>query len=106
MTKRVKKQSSPAVDGPPTQAELDALLGRAWQAFGALAERGAGVTAEWKRYKSSPWVLKVSSGKRTLYYLQPERGAIRVTVVIGARAVEAALSGRVPAGRPIRSAAR
>jgi hypothetical protein len=40
-------------------------------------------------------VLKLSQAKRTLYYLQPERGGFKVTVVLGARATEAALAGQV-----------
>jgi uncharacterized protein (UPF0218 family) len=39
--------------------------------------------------------LKVSRGDRTLFYATPQRGAFETTVVLGERATEAALSGRV-----------
>jgi hypothetical protein len=80
----------------PRDADLATLLGRSHTAFRKLADRADGSTAEWRRYgKASPWVLKVSLAKRTLYYLQPERGGFKVTVVLGARATQAALAGQV-----------
>jgi len=55
-----------------------------------------GSTCEWKRYsKNTPWVLKVSRGERTLFYVTPAAGAFEVTVVLGQRATDAALAGRV-----------
>jgi hypothetical protein len=51
---------------------------------------------EWKRYsKKSPWVLKVSQGDRTLLYATPMADAFEATVVLGERAAQAALAGRV-----------
>jgi hypothetical protein len=102
--------------GPPSDSELAKLLGDAYEAFQALASRGGGVVSEWRRYtKQSPWVLKVSHGKRSLFYARPDTGAVRVTVLLGGRAVEAALAGQVskrlhasirkarayPEGRPV-----
>lgn len=60
-------------------------------------------------------MLRVSRGNRPLLYAQPDSGAFKVTVLLGARAVEAALSGQVsrrlhasirkarayPEGRPV-----
>ena len=60
-------------------------------------------------------VLKVSEGTRTLFYARPESGTLKVTVLLGGRAVEAALAGQVsrrlhgsirnakvyPEGRPV-----
>ena len=81
---------------PPTSHELTALLGESYAAFLALTERGTSVTCEWKRYsRTSPWVLKVSQGDRTLFYATPKAGSFEATVVLGQRATEAALSGRV-----------
>jgi hypothetical protein len=83
---------------PPTNAELAHLLGRAHAAYEALTDR-PGATAEWKRYsKEGPWVLKVSAGKRTLFYVKPDRGSFEVTVLLGERATKAALGGRVSKG--------
>ena len=102
---------------PPGDLQLGKLLGAAHAAFQVLAPGTAGTTREWKHYsKRSPWVLKVSRGTRTLYYLEPTAGAFKVTVVLGERATQAALAGRVsktlhasirdarayPEGRPVR----
>ena len=84
------------MDRPPTMRELSARLGASYAAFKALMKRGAGVRFEWKRYsKKSPWVLKASQGDRTLFYATPKVGSFEVTVVLGERATEAALNGRV-----------
>lgn len=81
---------------PPTNHELTALLGESYAAFLALTQRGSSVTCEWKRYsRTSPWVLKVSQGDRTLFYATPRAGAFEATVVLGKRATEAALNGQV-----------
>jgi hypothetical protein len=86
-----------AANKPPTTRELTALLGESYAAFLALTQRGPGVTSEWKRYSSkTPWVLKVSQGDRTLFYATPKVQAFEATVVLGRRATEAALDGRVP----------
>ncbi|HKZ33112.1 MAG TPA: DUF3788 family protein [Vicinamibacteria bacterium] len=93
--KNTKPQKARPLDAP-RDADLAKLLGRSHSAFHQLADRADGSTAEWKRYgKDSPWVLKISQAKRTLYYLQPERGGFKVTVVLGARATQAALAGQV-----------
>lgn len=85
-----------AVGRPPTTRELTALLGESYAAFLALTRRGPAVSQEWRRYsKKSPWVLKVSQGDRTLFYATPMSEAFEVTVVLGERAIAAALAGRV-----------
>jgi hypothetical protein len=82
---------------PPTTRELSALLGKSYAAFLTLTQRGSAVTCEWKQYsKKSPWVLRVSKGDRTLFYATPKVGSFEATVVLGERATEAALNGRVP----------
>ena len=81
---------------PPTIRQLSALLGGSYGAFKALTQRGAGVTHEWRRYSTtSPWVLKVILGARTLFYVTLKVDALEVTVLLGKRATEAALAGRV-----------
>ena len=101
---------------PPTESEMAAVLGDAYPAFQAFLERCGAVSAEWRRYgKNSPWVLKVSQGKRSLFYARPDGGHLRTTVLLGGRAVDAALAGGVskrlhasirkakvyPEGRPV-----
>ena len=89
--------ADPAAESkPPSARELAAQLGPSHAAFLAVTQRGAAVTCEWKRYgRKSPWVLKVSQGDRTLFYATPKAGAFEATVVLGERATQAALSGRV-----------
>jgi len=95
-----KAKADPVVDSrPPSAREIATLLGRSHAAFVALTHCRAGVTCEWKRYsKNSPWVLKVSQGDRTLLYATPKADAFEVTVVLGERAAQAALGGRVSKG--------
>jgi hypothetical protein len=90
-------KADPAADSkPPSGRELATLLGGSHAAFVALTQRGSGVTREWKRYsKKSPWVLKVSRGDRTLLYATPRADAFEATIVLGERAAQAALAGRV-----------
>ena len=92
-----KAKPDPVLDGrPPSAREIATLLGRSHAAFVALTHCRAGVTCEWKRYsKNSPWVLKVSQGDRTLLYATPKANAFEATVVLGERAAQAALGGRV-----------
>jgi hypothetical protein len=90
------KCSTGHVSGAPSPNELARLLGKSFAAFDALAHDRAGATSEWKRYsKNAPWVVKVSEGERTLYYLTPQAGQFEVTVVLGERATQAALAGAV-----------
>jgi hypothetical protein len=82
--------------GPLSADELAVFLGRSYSAFQALTHDRGGATCEWKRYsKKAPWVMRVSEGDRTLFYLTPQASEIEVTVVLGERAAEAALAGRV-----------
>jgi hypothetical protein len=80
----------------PSADELVGLLGKSKSAFMALAQERAGAICEWKRYsKKSPWVMKVSEGDRTLFYVTPQAKQFEVTVVLGERAAKAALAGQV-----------
>jgi hypothetical protein len=93
---RKAKADSTGASRPPSTRELTTLLGRSYAAFLALTQRGSAFTCEWKRYsKKSPWVLKVSQGDRTLLYATPMADAFEATVVLGERAAQAALAGRV-----------
>ncbi len=80
---------------PPSTSDLAVLLGKSHAAFLALTRR-ATATCEWRRYsKKAPWVIRVSQGDRTLFYVTPQAEEFEVTVVLGERAVAAALAGRV-----------
>ena len=93
---RKANPNSKGENKPPSTRELATLLGGSYAAFQTLTRRSTGTTRVWRRYgKKSPWVLKVSQGERTLLYVTPKRGEFEVTVVLGERAVEAALTGRV-----------
>jgi hypothetical protein len=100
---------------PPDEKELAKVLGPAQALLDALTSV-PGRIVEWRRYsKRSPWVLRVSQGGKPVIYLQPEDGALKATVLLGARAAESALAGRVatrfhdairtakvyPEGRPV-----
>jgi hypothetical protein len=85
------------VAGPP-ESELRDLLGRCYRVFDRVAHPGPGVTGEWRCYKKgTPPTLKVIDGKRTLYYVRPERGSVHVSFLLGRAACEAAMAGQVPA---------
>ena len=80
---------------PPTASDVATLLGNAYAPFKVLTSR-PGAVSEWRRYgKGGPWVVKVGEGDRTLFYVAPKSGHCEVTVVLGERAVAAALAGRV-----------
>ena len=80
---------------PPAVSDVAALLGKSHAQFQVLTGR-PGAVREWRRYgKTAPWVVKVSEGDRTLFYITPKPEHFEVTVVLGERAVAAALAGRV-----------
>jgi hypothetical protein len=103
-------------DTPPTDVEIADVLGDMYPAFQEMAAHGGKASAEWKQYSPrTPWVLKVSLKKRSLFYARPVDGVMHLTVLLGDRAVRAALDGRVrkslhaaiekakvyPEGRPV-----
>ena len=109
-------ETNAAHSHPPTDAEMVALFGETYGALLTLVSRTKGGNAEWRRYNAkSPWVLKVTQDARALFYARPDSGHLLVTVLLGGRAVEAALGGRVskrlhesirtakvyPEGRPV-----
>lgn len=76
----------------PDEEALVGSLGGARPAFDRLRRLRPGTVAEWRRYtKAGPWTLKVTEGKRTLYYLTPGVDEFQVTLILGERATEAAL---------------
>jgi hypothetical protein len=76
---RVRKSLGPAV--------------AAWDAFLDPVRRR---TIEWKRYRAQdPWSVRVYEGKRTVLWLVPEKGVLRVAVILGEKAVARGLAGRL-----------
>jgi hypothetical protein len=99
------KKVTTAKDGkPPTASDVATLLGKSHAQYELLTRR-TGAVCEWRRYgKAAPWVVKVSESDRTLYYITPKSEHFEVTVVLGERAVAAALGGRV--GKKLHAAIR
>ena len=63
----------------------------------AVARTAGGVSQEWKPSKSGfGWMCLLRHRGRTLLYLTPDQGWIRVAVVLGERAVALALESGLP----------
>jgi hypothetical protein len=72
------------------------LLGRRYPLFDRVAHPGPSAAGQWRCYKKgTPPVLKVVDGKRTLYYVRPDRDAVHVSFLLTRRASDAALAGRL-----------
>jgi len=96
MTTKASTPPKSLVAGP-SEAELHKLLGRCYATFDRVTHLRFGARGEWRSYKkgTAP-ILKVIDGKRTLYYVRPDRGSVHVSFLLGRRACEAALAGRLP----------
>ena len=83
--------------GGPSEVELRKLLGRRYATFDRVTHLSSGARGEWHCYKkgTAP-ILKVIDGKRTLYYVRPDRGSVHVSFLLGRRACETALAGHLP----------
>jgi Protein of unknown function (DUF3788) len=84
----------------PTKAELNGALGEAAPVWDQLTERLStelGVTdQEWSSYSPKyGWSVKLKLKKRTILYLGPCSGCIRVSFVLGDRAMKAARDSRL-----------
>ena len=81
-------------EGPPSEASVRRALGPAAAAWDALLDPSRERTTEWKRYsQKAPWSLRVNEGKRTVLWLGPEEGVLRVAVILGEKAVAKGLAG-------------
>ena len=81
-------------DAPPTVARVRRALGPAAPAWDALLDPERQRSTEWKRYgKKHPWSLRVNEGQRTVLWLVPEEGVLRVAVILGEKAVAKGLAG-------------
>lgn len=86
---------------PPTDRAVATALGpvkAVWAGIVAALEQAHGpLDREWKTSKSDfGWMCLLKQKSRTLLYLTPEKGAIRVAVVFGERAVALALASDLP----------
>jgi len=82
---------------PPTDGELERRLGGSHAAYGALLASLPELDREWKLYtKKAGFTLRMKDGERTLLYVQPQDGSFRAVVVLGEKAVKAALASRLP----------
>jgi len=81
---------------PPTDEELSAELGVVRALWDELLADLALPVQEWNSYSpKAGWSLKVKQGKRTIVYLAPCHGSIRVAFILGAKAVAAARASRL-----------
>jgi Protein of unknown function (DUF3788) len=72
------------------------LLGPARPAWDALLGNEKR-RREWKRYGAKyDWVVRVHDGKRTLLWLRPAAGELRVTLVLGGKVAAAGLASALP----------
>ena len=91
------------IDKPrkPTDKDLAAALGSAkalWdQLLAELADDVHLVDREWNSYSpKAGWSLRVKEKKRNILYLGPCQGSFRVALVLGGKAVQAALHSKLP----------
>ena len=87
---------------PPSDAELRAALGSAdvlWRGIVLVVEDAASpLDTEWKPSKAEfGRICLLQHKKRTLLYLTPEKGEVRVAIVLGERAYGLALASSLPA---------
>ena len=89
-----KPKAADKADGPPSDARARRALGPARPAWDAFLDPARKRTTEWKRYRTKdPWSLRVNEGKRTVLWLVPEEGRLRVAVILGEKAVARGLAG-------------
>ena len=88
-----RSTATAAADRPPTDTRVRRSLGKAVDAWDAFLDPVRGRTREWKRYRpKDPWSLRVNEGKRTVLWLVPEEGVLRVAVILGEKAVAAGMA--------------
>jgi hypothetical protein len=82
---------------PPSHAQVRHALGPAVAAWDALLDPARKRTREWKVYgKNDPWSVRVNEGKRTVLWMVPEEGVLRVAVIVGEKAAANGLAGPLP----------
>ena len=85
---------------PQLLATTLAAAQEVWDAIlDSLGAEYAVLTSEWKLSKSDfGWMCVLKQKKRTVVYLTPEDGAVRVAVVLGERAASRTLASKLPDG--------
>ena len=117
MARAAKKIPRPAgaFAGPgkhPTGAALQAALGPAHavigELFAALQANHPDLAWEWKHANGPGWHRICVSHERRVFYLVPETGGFRLSLIVGDRALAAAASGHaaVAVKRLLKSATR
>ncbi|HEY1497846.1 MAG TPA: DUF3788 domain-containing protein [Candidatus Solibacter sp.] len=82
----------------PTDEELSAELGDARALWDQLLKDLALPVQEWHSYSAKAgWSLRLKAGKRTIVYVTPCRGAIRVSFALGEKAMKSARESKLPA---------
>src|SRR5512137_1751244 len=85
----------------PSHRSVAETLGAAQEVWNAIidalaAEHGT-LTTEWKASQSDfGWMCALKQKQRTVVYLTPEHGAVRVAVVLGEWAATRALASELP----------
>jgi hypothetical protein len=83
----------------PTDAELSAELGDARALWDQLLMELALPVQEWHSNSTEAgWSLRLKAGKRTIVYITPCRGALRVSFALGEKAMQAARESKLPPG--------
>jgi hypothetical protein len=91
----------PSKTATPAYADIEAELGSITEVWNRIIDEVSGsygpIEQEWKASKSEfGQMCQLKQKKRTLVYLTPEKGQIRVAIVLGERAVDIALESRLP----------
>jgi hypothetical protein len=85
----------------PTDGELTAALGPArttWDQLLAELDREYGANVlEWNSYSpKAGWSLRVKRKARTIVWLGPRKGSFFAAFILGDKAMQAALAGKLP----------
>lgn len=87
---------------PPTDADLEPVLGKAWplwqQLRAELQQQFEGLACEWGfSGKAYGWGLRLKQPKRTVLYMTPCAGHFLASMSLGEKAVAAAHAAKLPA---------
>jgi hypothetical protein len=85
----------------PSDRSIANTLGAAYEVWAAILEslqaNYDAIVSEWKVSKSDcGWMRVLKQKTRTVVYLTPEDGAVRVAIVLGERAATKALTSELP----------
>jgi len=84
----------------PTERELTSALGESkalWDQLAADLQSSFGLKPEWNSYsKKAGWSMKMKHHDRNIVYLGPVEGSFRIALILGDKAVKAALASDLP----------